>query len=403
MGVRITKPEFNLREKLSELDKPSGIKGNELLRSETTQDARNLIGAGRKNKVINGAMEISQRGTSFSGITGNSGDTYTLDRFKIQMNSFDEAVVTISQDSSAPEDGDGGFKKSLKIECTTAESGVPSTSEHARLIYDGEAFDFTDIGFGTKNAKRVTISFWVKSNLTGLWGMNIWRGDANRSILKTYTINNPNTWEHKVIKLPPDPIGGVVNHDNGYGLRLNWGLATATNLATNSSTLEDSWHGFQQQYFYPYETRHRNLFHSTGNNFYLTGVQCEVNDVATEFEHRLYEEELSLCKRYYQQVGPASSSVMILHGAGNGTQRIRGMHQLIPEMRATPTVTADTSSENFTFYSYAASPPSYSSVNGFSGTTKNIHWDFNTSTHNQAGDAFDVKGSGARLQINAEL
>ena len=102
MTVRISKSAFNLREKLSELDKPSGIKGNELLRSETAQDARNLIGAGRKNKVITGAMEISQRGTSFSGITGSSGDTYTLDRFKIQMNDLDQAVVTVSQDSSAP-------------------------------------------------------------------------------------------------------------------------------------------------------------------------------------------------------------------------------------------------------------------------------------------------------------
>ncbi len=150
-------------------------------------------------------------------------------------------------------------------------------------------------------------------------------------------------------------------------------------------------------------TGQSNFLDNTNNEFYLTGVQLEVGSVATPFEHRSFGEELSLCKRYYQQVGPASSSVMILTGAGNGTQRIRGMHQLIPEMRATPTVTADTSSETFVFYAYKASPPSYSSVNGITGTSKNIHWDFNTSNHGQAGYAFDVKGSGARLQIDAEI
>ena len=301
MTVRVSKPAFNLRDKLSELDKPTGLKGSELMRSDTSQDARNVIGAGRKNKVINGGMIISQRGSSFSGITGNAGDTYTLDRFKLQTNNLDQAVATVSQDSSAPD----GFSKSLKIQCTTAETSVES-SEHARLIYDGEAYDFTDVGFGTKSAKRITVSFWVKSNLTGIWGMNFWRGDANRSNLRTYTINNANTWEHKVITLSADTTGGVVNSDNGHGFRLNWGLATGANFATSHAL--DTWHGFQQQYFYPYDARNTNFFSSTSNTFYLTGVQCEVSDVATEFEHRPYTEELALCQRYYWKPFPGSNS-----------------------------------------------------------------------------------------------
>jgi len=292
MAVRVSKPEFNLREKISELDKPTGVKGLDLMRSETAQDARNLIGAGRKNKVINGDMRISQRGTSFSGITGTQ-QVYTLDRFKLQCNDLDQVVTTVSQDSSAPD----GFSKSLKIQCTTAETSVEDY-EHARLIYDGEGFDFTDIGFGTPSAKKVTLSFWVKSNLTGTWGLNFWRGDANRSNLRTYNINEANTWEHKVITLSPDTTGGVVNSDNGYGLRVNWGLATGANFATSHAL--DTWHSFNQSYFYPYDSRKTNLFSSTSNNFYLTGVQLEVSDVATEFEHRPYAEELKLCERYYE-------------------------------------------------------------------------------------------------------
>ena len=142
---------------------------------------------------------------------------------------------------------------------------------------------------------------------------------------------------------------------------------------------------------------------STSNYFRITAVQLEVGKGKTPFDDIGYESMLAWCQRYYQQIGPASSSRMILSGAGNGNARIRGLQQLVPEMRAAPTVTADTSSENFVFYSYAGSPPSYSSVNSLESTTKNFHWDFNTGTHNQAGQDFDVKGSGASINITAEL
>ena len=327
MTVRVSKPEFNLREKLSELDKPTGVKGLDLMGSDTAQKARNLIGAGRKNKVINGDMRISQRGTSFS-IGGNT-EVYTLDRFKLQTNNLDQAVATVTQDSSAPD----GFSKSLKIQCDTAETAVEN-DEHARLMYDGEAFDFTDIGFGTSSAKKVTLSFWVKSNLTGTWGMNFWRGDANRSNLRTYTINNANTWEHKVMTLSTDTIGGVVNSDNGFGFRINWGLAAGSNLTTAHPL--DTWHGFQQQYFYPYDSRNRNFYSSTSNNFYLTGVQLEVSDVATEFEHRHYTEELELCQRYYEAVYMTDGTAMFKSYESYGGSTNFEM-QFKVEKRATPT------------------------------------------------------------------
>ena len=327
MTVRVSKPEFNLREKLSELDKPTGVKGLDLMGSDTAQKARNLIGAGRKNKVINGDMRISQRGTSFS--VGGSTEVYTLDRFKLQTNDLDQAVATITQDSSAPD----GFSKSLKIQCDTAETAVEN-SEHARLMYDGEAFDFTDIGFGTPSAKKVTLSFWVKSNLTGTWGLNFWRGDANRSNLRTYTIDRANTWEHKVITLSKDTTGGVVNSDNGFGFRINWGLATGANFATSHPL--DTWHGFQNQYFYPYDARNTNFYSSTSNNFYLTGVQLEVSDVATEFEHRHYTEELELCQRYYEAVYMTDGTAMFKSYESYGGSTNFEM-QFKVEKRATPT------------------------------------------------------------------
>ena len=213
----------------------------------------------------------------------------------------------------------------------------------------------------------------------------------------SYTIEQSEVWEFKTITFPPDTQSGYVTTDNLEGLQISF------NLGMNQNTYGSAHYGHWHTNAAFIGRGQTNLAAATNNYWRITGVQLEIGSEHTEFDHRTHEEELSLCKRYYQQVGPASSSVMILTGAGNGTQRIRGMHQLIPEMRTTPTVTADTSSENFTFYAYQASPPSYSSVNGFSATSKNIHWDFNTSNHSQAGYAFDVKGSGARLQIDAEL
>ena len=135
----------------------------------------------------------------------------------------------------------------------------------------------------------------------------------------------------------------------------------------------------------------------------ITGVQLEEGYNATPFDHKSYADQLHDCKRYYQQIGPASSSRYILAGAGNGTARIRGIYQLSPEMRVAPDVDIDTSAENPTFYAYDGSPPSYTSKNSMESTSKNFHWDFNTSTHNQQGSAFDVKGSGAFITINAEF
>ena len=347
-----------------------------------------------RNKVINGAMTISQRGTSFTNIGGNT-EQYTLDRFKLQTNNLDQAVATVSQDSSAPD----GFSKSLKIQCTTAETSVENY-EHARLIYDGEAFDFTDIGFGTSSAKKVTLSFWVKSNLTGTWGLNFWRGDANRSNLRTYTINSANTWEHKVITLSADTTGGVVNSDNGYGLRINWGLATGANFATSHAL--DTWHGFQQQYFYPYDARNTNFYSSTSNNFYLTGVQLEVGSVATPFEHRSYVEELARCHRYcYRQTNSAWAHFAI--GQFASSTQVRAPY-FYPKMRAAPTITFN----NLYADNEMSGGGAVQSVasNKLSADGGSINWTIPSHSNGNQGRvcAIEADGSGSSyIQLTAEL
>ena len=123
MSIRVSKPEFNLREKITELDKPTGLKGNELIRSNTTQEARDLIGAGRRNKLINGAMQVAQRGTSFTSV-GASANTFTMDRWKLYVQNS-TARFTISQNSESPDE----FGGSMKIDCTTTDTSLASTDE----------------------------------------------------------------------------------------------------------------------------------------------------------------------------------------------------------------------------------------------------------------------------------
>ena len=154
MTVRITKPEFNLREKITELDKPTGVKGNELLRSETSQDARDLISAGRKNKIINGAMLIDQR---HSGSSNSSSNGYHTDRFRTQAAGMDQLNQSYQQVS----DGPPGFPKSLKITTNTAESDIASTGEYLALYQKIEGQNLQDLAYGTIRSKPVTVSFYV--------------------------------------------------------------------------------------------------------------------------------------------------------------------------------------------------------------------------------------------------
>ena len=158
MTVRITKPEFNLREKLSELDKPSGIKGNELLRSETTQDARDLIRAGRRRLNINGAMMINQRGNA-SG--QNVGNYYACDRYNTQMTNTTSGQWGITQAADVPQGY--GFKYSLEYTC---EATSNNANRHLMTIYRMEGYDSQVFDYGTPDAKTVTLSFWIKCSLS---------------------------------------------------------------------------------------------------------------------------------------------------------------------------------------------------------------------------------------------
>jgi len=291
MTVRVNKSSFNIREKLSELERPIGLKGSELMRSETVQDARDLVSAGRKNLIINGAMQVAQRGTSATSGPNGTGEGYTtLDRWHNSMN-HGTAATTFSQSTDAP----SGFGYSLKYEVTTAQSTL-SSSEFWILSHRLEGQHLQSIGKGTSDAKQLTLSFWVKATKTGTNNVELFDVDNSRLTTKQFTVNTSNTWEHKTLVFDADTTGAFDNNTS-RSFQVQWWISAGTNWTSGSVT---SWASEVAANRAPSQV---NNLDTIGNVFQITGVQLEVGKNATEFEHRSYGEELALCQRYFQKIG----------------------------------------------------------------------------------------------------
>jgi len=276
---------------------------------------------GFRNRIINGDMRIDQRNAGASSGNISAGTTtYTLDRWSF-FSGNTSAVATIQQDSSAPAD----FTNSLKISVATADSSV-AAEDRARLVQRIEGYNFADLNYGSANAKTLTLSFWVKSNVTGTFSVVFYNGANNRSFLKNYTIDVADTWEQKTITINGDTTGTWLT-TNGIGLNLAFNLMSGT----NHENTENVWQAVPA----PYGTSSQaNLFSSTSNTFYITGVQLEVGTVATPFERRPFGTELALCQRYYWQGGNGWAGIF----NSSSTARFSGGYPTV--MRSAPTVTA---------------------------------------------------------------
>ena len=311
MTVRVTKPEFNLREKLTELDKPTGLKGSELMRSETTQEARDLVSAGRKNLIINGAMQIAQRATSVSAQSFSTPVTPVCDRWQFRSSNLDQANFDVSQQTDAPK---GVCTKSIKVDVNAAETTL-GANEQFWIAQTIEAQNCSDLGFGDLGASDLTISFYVKSNVVGTYSMYLYSQDPNRSISRTYTIDTAGFWERKVIHIPGDTDGNAINHDNGIGIKIYWHLLAGSDYQSSSATHWQTHNGNATAYGHEV-----NIASSTSNYWQLTGVQVERGSNATEFENRNFAEEFELCRRYFQQIKPGSAYMTFGVGFTYGTQ-----------------------------------------------------------------------------------
>jgi hypothetical protein len=316
------------------------------------------MGMGFRNRIINGAMVIDQRNAGAAVTINNAAvNQYTLDRFgAYNSTSAAEGIFTVQQDSSVPTGQ--GFRNSLKVAVTTADATL-SAGQFYILSQRIEGFNVADLGLGTAAASTITFSFWTRSSLTGTFGGVLQNGGQNRSYPFSYSISVADTWEKKTITLTGD-TGGTWLTTNGTGLEVIWGLGVgSTYLGTANAWVGSLLFGATGQV---------NLFGTSGNTFYITGVQLEKGSTATSFDYRPYGTELALCQRYAQPCGQGGS------GRTAGATSVEITSQYRVPMRATATITfggfsgAQTSLSQFGIGSVTASAVTSSSLGSSTGT-----------------------------------
>jgi len=277
---------------------------------------------GRRNLIINGAMQVAQRGTS--GAVASSTTFPSVDRWKAVCGSAFNWQSTVSQSTTAPD----GFGYSLKVAVDTA--GTPTGGNNAVFYYRIEGQDCQALAYGTSSAKDATLSFWVRSNKTGTYCVSPVNNDKAYYTLYEYTINSADTWEYKTITISGD-TARTINNDNGEGLDLRFSLAVGPDdivSATNTWTSGGAIYATSNQV---------NLMDSNTNEWYITGVQLEVGTVATPFEHLSYGEELALCQRYFERLGNNAEAYAVVTAFTTST--MYGDFRFSPK-RADPTMSS---------------------------------------------------------------
>ena len=304
---------------------------------------------GFKNRIINGAMVIDQRNVGAS-VTPTDG-LYTLDRWQFGVSQASK--LTVQQSSTAPT----GFSNSLLVTSSSAYSIVSADYFYFRQYIEG--FNFADFMFGTANAQTLTLSFWVRSSLTGTFGGSLINSAGNRSYPFTYTINAANTFEQKTVTVTGDTSGTWVGATNGAGISVNFGLGVG---ATYSGTA-GAWAGA----LYLGATGATSVVGTSGATLYITGVQLEKGSTATSFDVRPYGTEFSLCQRYFWKAGLFAVAAVGSGKCNNATDCNIYIAFPVP-MRSSPTTTQNTMEIDT-----GATTISYSTVNLYASTTSALY------------------------------
>jgi hypothetical protein len=341
------------------------------------------IGAGSGlafvNRLINGDMRIDQRNAGAS-VSFSSSFAYYLDRFGGRLQT--STGSTIAQSSVAP----SGFNKSLLV---TIGTGASATSSQLNAIYQAiEGYNVADMNFGTANAKTFTLSFWVRSSLTGTFGGAFQNNANNRSYPFTYTISAANTWEQKSITVAGDTTG-TWETTNNSGLTIWFDLGSGSNFQGTAG----AWAGAD----YRSATGATSVVGTNGATFYLTGVQLQKGDTATSFDYRPYGTELALCQRYCISYGLEYTNARIAYGGWGSSTSAWVSFPFPVTMRAAPSFTPVANGtlllEGVAWYAVSATPV-------LSGETSNKLGIINLSVSSSAASAGQVAiwGSGTIQQ-----
>ena len=285
----------------------------------STAAAFNTNGLFFRNRIINGDMRIAQRGTA--AVT--TSQAFPVDRFRVPNNT--DGAFSAQQDSSAPT----GFTNSLKYTVTTADTNL-TTTQNTNVTQVIEGTNIADLAWGTANARTVTLSFWVRSSLTGTFGGGLRNGDNTRSYPFTYSISAANTWEYKTITIAGD-TSGTWSTGTNEGVSINFSLGAGP----DASGTAGAWNSNNN----PGATGQTQVIGTLNATWYITGVQLETGSTATPFERRPYGTELMLCQRYFTRFNGSALDRPWCVSAIYDSTTAYGVIPLPVTMRADPTIT----------------------------------------------------------------
>ncbi len=285
----------------------------------------NALDFGMRNRIINGAMVIDQRNAGANvTITDTSNLTYTLDRWTAYGSAASKFSVQQNVGSVTPPNGFINYFGATSLSAYSVVSGDSFTIQQAI-----EGLNVSDLGWGTANAKTVTLSFWVRSSLTGTFGGSLRNSNVTRSYPFTYTISSANTWEYKTVTIAGDTSGTWLT-TNGIGIRLCFSIGSGSTFSGTAG----AWAGSN----FTTATGATSVVGTNGATFYITGVQLEVGSTATSFDYRPYGTELELCLRYYHFLGGDTPYQSINNVAWYADSAAVGFFRHPVPMRAIPSI-----------------------------------------------------------------
>lgn len=281
---------------------------------------------GKRNLLYNGDMSVAQRGTSKTGYAHDTtGYYHTVDRWAFDVGGSTGGVVTLTQDT----DSTAPFPEAYKIACTTADTSIAS-GEYAILSQAIEGRDLARIRKGNSDAKKLTVSFWCKADASLTYGISLRDDDNNRICNSTFNVTT--SWNRVSVTFPADTNGEYLTHDNTQSMTLYFWLHAGSDYTGgtfSSLTWSDTvWNTAVSSI--------GSIYASTSRTFYITGVQMEIGEVATAFEHESFADNLARCQRYYRSIG----TIRIHTANGDPAGQIVALE---PTMRAQPTVTGTSS------------------------------------------------------------
>jgi hypothetical protein len=321
--------------------------GNTATINAVTPNTSNVLG---KNRIINGNMVIDQRNAGASVTINTTSNIYSLDRWN-SSGAISDGVFTIQQSTEAP----AGFTNSSKITVTTADASIGSSQSYLFSQFI-EGNNIADLGFGTANAKTITVSFWVRSSLTGTFGGALNNSANDRNYPFTYSISAADTWEYKTITIAGDTSGTwLTDTSRGIGLRFQIGMGS-DRIATAGS-----WTGTSSIFGAIGAT---NIIETLNATWQVTGVQLEAGSSATEFEHRQYGTELSLCQRYYE-FGGTANTVQFSGNVTSANNYFTTIYLAVPKRTAPTIVNTSVTSLSFPATASTAAEQSASAFRNF--------------------------------------